>query len=271
MRKLTIWVFALTGILGLAACSSTGEKPFQDLTPAEITSATILLQPPDMTIQVEEPDKLIDLLQDVVTYEEDSSYTEYVGQAVTIQLTMSDGTQTNITAYNPFLIINGIGYRTEYEPCEALNRYANKLLDSEDAVVVLDQPPVLTVISDETTAISLLGTYSWQQKCTDGTFEGVSSDSPHPLDCKEALSPPLETSETTATLRFTENPDKIVRVQCWDDSHWSNTSAEGEDVFLNGNEIELKSGGYIYEVVAQWDTDSGYGGTAHYSFYVTAN
>ena len=34
-----------------------------------------------------------------------------------------DGTQTDIMAYNPFIVIDGIGYKTKYEPCEALNSY----------------------------------------------------------------------------------------------------------------------------------------------------
>ena len=269
MKRLTAWVLTLVGILGLVGCSSTGTKPYQDLTTEEILSAAVRLQPPDKTFQVEKLDDLTARLQDLIIYEEDNSYTDYAGQAVTIQLTMSDGTQTSITAYNPFLIIDGVGYRTEYEPCEALNGYANELLDSEDAVVVLEQPPALTVVSDETSVAALLGTYSWQQKNTDGTLTHVLADSPHPLDCRDLLSPPLETAEATATLRFTQNPDKIVSIQCWSDSYWSMPSADGENMIFSGNTIELKSGGYIYEVVAQWDTDSGYGGTAHYSFYIT--
>ena len=270
MKKRAAWAFALVFILGLAGCSGAGTKPYQDLTAADIASATVFLQPPDQTLQVEDTDRLAALLQDVVIYEEDNSYTEYAGQAVTIQLTMSDGTQTSITAYNPFLIIDGIGYRTEYEPCEALNRYANELLDSADAVVVLEQPPVLTVVSDETAMTALLGTYSWQRKNADGSVTSVEADSPHPLDCRELLSPPLETAETTAVLRFTEEPDEIVSVQCWRDSHWSDTSAAGEDIVCRGAAIDLKPGGYVYEIVARWDPDSGYGGTARYSFYITA-
>lgn len=138
-----------------------------------------------------------------------------------------------------------------------------------DAVVVLEQPPALTVVSDETSVAALLGTYSWQQRNIDGTITDIRADSPHPLDCRDLLSPPLETAEATAALRFTQNPDKIVSIQCWSDSYWSMPSADGENIIFNGNTIELKSGGYIYEVVAQWDTDSGYGGTAHYSFYIT--
>ena len=270
MKRLTAWVFALAGVLGLAGCSSAGTRPYQDLTTADITSATVSLQPPDKTLQVEELDRLLELLQDVVLYEGDGSYTQYGGQAVTIQLTLSDGTQTSITAYNPFLIVDGVGYRTEYEPCQALNRYANELLSSGDAVVILEEPPVLSVVSDKTAVTALLGTYSWQRNNRDGTFTDIEADSPHPLDCRELLSPSLETSEATATLRFAEDPDQIVSVQCWSDSHWSNPSAVGEDVTRHENTIELRSGGYIYEVVARWDTDSGYGGTAHYSFYITA-
>ncbi len=44
---------------------------------------------------------------------------------------MADGTPTEIMEYNPFFVIDGVGYKTEYEPCEALNRYANGLLNEE--------------------------------------------------------------------------------------------------------------------------------------------
>ena len=37
--------------------------------------------------------------------------------------------------YNPFLVIDGVGYKTKYEPCEALNHYANRLLEEEDAMI----------------------------------------------------------------------------------------------------------------------------------------
>ena len=44
-------------------------------------------------------------------------------------LHMTDGSTTDVMAYNPFLVIDGVGYRTKYEPCEALSRYANQLLE----------------------------------------------------------------------------------------------------------------------------------------------
>lgn len=137
----------------------------------------------------------------------------------------------------------------------------------DNSSLVLEKPPALTVVSGQAQTDALLGTYSWQRKNADGTILNIEADSVHPLDCKDLVSV-LETTETTATLSFLEEPDSIVNVQCWSDEHWSEPTADSESVTVNGNTIELKSGGYIYEIKAQWNTKSGYGGTAYYSFYI---
>lgn len=115
---------------------------------------------------------------------------------------------------------------------------------------------------------AVLGTYSWQKTNIDGTAESTIADSPHPLECKDLLSPPFETTETTATLRFTEDPDTILSVQCWSDEHWGEPATNSEDVTIVGNVLTLKLGGYIYEVTAEWNTENGYGGTASYFIYL---
>lgn len=246
----------------------SGKKPFKDLDTSEIASATVRLVPPDKTIRIAEIEELADYLNDVIIYNKDNSYTEFSGQGVIFTLTMTDGTQTDIMAYNPFLVIDGVGYKTKYEPCEALNNYANRLLNEEDAVIILKEPPALDVISDETCNSTLLGTYSWQCKNNDGTCTSTEADSAHPLECKDLMLQ-VETTEKFATLRFAEEPDAILDICCWSDEHWSDPAAESESVFVSGKEIELKPGGYIYEVTAKWDTEkNGYGGTARYSFYV---
>ena len=127
MKKLTALALALICLLALPGCSGAGKRPYKDLKAEEISSAVIFLQPPDKTVQVKDMDRLAALLRDLVIYEKDNSYTQYAGQSVTIRLTMSDGTRTSITECNPFLIIDGTGYRTKYEPCEALNHWANGL------------------------------------------------------------------------------------------------------------------------------------------------
>lgn len=116
--------------LAAAVMLSRGNMPYRDLKPSDIVSAAVQLSPPDETVLIEEPDELVSLLREVVLYYEDNSYPEYTGQAVTFTLTMADGSQEEITAYAPFVIINGTGYQAKYQPCEQLSRYANQLLNA---------------------------------------------------------------------------------------------------------------------------------------------
>lgn len=270
-KKVPIAISACILLIGVIIIVSTfigGKKRFKDLKSSEIVSATVRLIPPDKSIQITDIEELTEYLNAVVIYNEDNSYTEYDGQGVIFTLILSDGTQIEIMAYNPFLVIDGVGYKTKYEPCEALNAYANKLLNDENANIILEEPPRLTVISDETALDTMLGTYSWLKRNSDGTSTATEADSPHPLDCEELLLK-FETRETTATLNFTENPDSIINIQCWNEEHWNNPNADSEKVAVNEYEIELKQGGYIYEVVAEWNTEkSGYGGIVHYYFYI---
>lgn len=105
------------------------KKPYKNLKASDIVSATIQLTPPDKTIQITELDELTAHLNDLVIYKKDSSYGEYCGQAITITLTMTDGSEEKIMEFNPFVVINGVGYTANYESCEKLSIYANTLLD----------------------------------------------------------------------------------------------------------------------------------------------
>ena len=127
MKKAHLLFLALACVMALSGCS-VPKKPFRELTGAEIRSASVRLSPPDLTVLIQDTDRLAELLQDVTLYEADPSYTEYAGQAAAFTLELDDGTQTTVTAFSPFLILDGVGYRTKHGPCEALNRYANDLL-----------------------------------------------------------------------------------------------------------------------------------------------
>ena len=132
-KKIIITGACLLVIVGAIIISilTEGKKPFKDLTPSDIVSASVQLSPPDTTIQIEDIEELVRLLNEVVIYREDNSYTEYVGQGVIFTLSLSDGTYKEIIAYYPFLILDRVGYQTEYEPCQALNSYANELLNGK--------------------------------------------------------------------------------------------------------------------------------------------
>ena len=107
-----------------------GDRPFSDLEGADLVSAIVHLSPPDVTLELDrtEMEELAGLLREVVVYRRDDSWTEYTGQAVTYTLELADGRTCTVTDYNPFLILDGVGYRTKYEPCEALNSFGNRLL-----------------------------------------------------------------------------------------------------------------------------------------------
>lgn len=130
MKKRNILFVALVCVVVICTIvvAFSGRKPFRDLQPSDVVSATVHLTPPDKTIQITEIPELVSYLKEVVIYNEDNSYVEYTGQAVFFTLNMSDGSQVSIEEYNPFIIIDGVGYKTKYEPCEDLNNYANQLL-----------------------------------------------------------------------------------------------------------------------------------------------
>ncbi len=127
---ITLVCVLFASITLIAFAVGSGRRPYKNLDASQIASATVRLTPPDKTVQIVEMEELVSYLRDVVIYREDNSYTEYDGQGVTFALTMTDGTQTEIMAYNPFLVMDGVGYRTKYGPCEALNGYANRLLNA---------------------------------------------------------------------------------------------------------------------------------------------
>ena len=131
MKKRRIFILALCILAVLVMVlvwSFKGKMPFRDLEPAQIASAQVRLGPPDETIEITEIKELADYLNQVVIYGEDDSYSQYAGQTCIFTVIKTDGTVLEVAAFNPFIIINGVGYRCKYEPCEALNRYANQLL-----------------------------------------------------------------------------------------------------------------------------------------------
>ena len=130
-RHIFIGGAALAVLLALAAgLLFWGRRPFRELEAADIAAASVTLMPPDVTLELDEAEieTLAELLGDLRITWPDQSYTEYAGQAVQFTVTFADGTKTEVTDYNPFLIIDGTGWRTAYEPCKALNSFANDLL-----------------------------------------------------------------------------------------------------------------------------------------------
>ena len=131
------------------------------------------------------------------------------------------------------------------------------------------KPPALTVRCGENSVRALRGTYSWSY-VQDGQGVGVASDSVHPLEAKDNMSPLVvarEDSSAFAQLEFEVAPDS-VSVCAWDTAFWNRTDVEAQavDVAVD-EELVLLPYDAVYEVTATWDKEKDCGGTAHYSFY----
>lgn len=147
------------------------------------------------------------------------------------------------------------------------------------------ESPFLTVVYGDKTVEAWRGTTSWNYQNEDGTGVGFESDSMHPLQAKEYMTPidliPSNISSTDsleAFLQWDTTPDKIS-VSCWSEEFWNQPTAASEEIPVNMSiidsnfetkpviSIELKGRNYIYEVVSEWNGSEKYGGTARYSFY----
>ena len=130
------------------------------------------------------------------------------------------------------------------------------------------EPPELKIL--DSTCLGIVankGTYSWMSDNGDGTWKGVEADSSHPLEWQEFLVP-MTTSDDTVELFFDVQPQE-VSIRCWSDANWGKVNAKEENANLSGNKLELKDGGYIYEVVAKWTGENlAAEGTVHYGFYI---
>ena len=129
-KKVRVAAAIIIVILVAGVMILRGKQPYKDLKASDIVSAAVYLSPPDQTVQITDVEELVSCLREVTVYHEDDSYTDYCGQSVVFTLTMADGSREEIGECNPFVIMNGTGYRAKYGPCEQLNRYANKLLNA---------------------------------------------------------------------------------------------------------------------------------------------
>lgn len=130
------------------------------------------------------------------------------------------------------------------------------------------EPPVLKIMDSTCIAIEAnTGTYTWTYDNGDGMQSGVCADSSHPLEWQEFLVP-MVTSDDTIELNFAVQPQEFT-VRCWSDTYWGSVEAKEESVAVTGNTLELKPGGYIYEVAAKWTGENlAAEGNVSYGFYV---
>ncbi len=160
-----------------------------------------------------------------------------------------------------------------------------------DAVAALKTVPTLTVYCGENSTEALTGTQEWWYDNGDGTQTSFIADSLHPLQCKEYMTPltilPSIQSALplAARLEFSVAPD-TVSARSWsadsfygpgepvDDGYYEALTyilePEGGTEDVRQYFVELTYGGYVYEIIATWDSYERFGGEVRYSFYTEA-
>ena len=132
-RILTITAIILAVALILTIGIWTiGRKPFKDLHTEDIKSVSIHLWPPNETRELSqgEIEELVTLLQQVKIYNPSWLHLASGGQSNIMTITYQDGSVQEVNQFGSTLIIDGQGYRAEYDPNEAINQFANKLFNT---------------------------------------------------------------------------------------------------------------------------------------------
>ena len=133
MKKVIILslICAVIIILVVLLLNLLGKKPFKVLQTDDVIKVEVLVRPPNTTKEISDStqiQKLVEILNEVVVYKKDNSWGEYDGQYVQYTITKKNGEIITVGSYNPFLIINDVGYKTKYKPCEDLNALANSII-----------------------------------------------------------------------------------------------------------------------------------------------
>lgn len=126
------------------------------------------------------------------------------------------------------------------------------------------EPPHLHVSDGSTTVTAWRGTYSWLVEKEDGTGAGITTDTPHPLDCKEGIPSLKIAKRASLTFSFEESPTSITVRR-----YRLNTSDYNayEEIPVDGSSIEVKPGKFLYEVIVTWNhLGKPYSGTVYYAF-----
>ena len=146
------------------------------------------------------------------------------------------------------------------------------------------EPSHMDVIFGETRIQAMRGSYSWRVDGKDGESQYIIADGIHPLSAKEympclSLEAVNSSDSYTAQLVFDAPPRKVT-AKAWPVEAFEDQSIREEEAVVDAIEIDyadgrnscdytlhIKNENYIYRIIAEWEEDGEYGGSAEYCFY----
>ena len=133
-KKLPITiVFILTLVIVGLTYFLYSDRPFKTITVKEIEEIKVYAIPPneEVVLGKTEVEKIIPLLQNLKISKPGYKVFASGGQTVTVTIKKTDGSIIEISNFgNVQIIIDGRSFRADYESAEAINNFANKVLET---------------------------------------------------------------------------------------------------------------------------------------------
>ena len=148
------------------------------------------------------------------------------------------------------------------------NLWAEFSLDAGEQMTAAGEVPGMMLRHNNGSVPVAPAGFSWNYPNGDGTMAAVIADHQHPLYCQNTLEP-ISVDAAQVSLVFACVPDS-VQIRCWPDSAWNRSDVPSQDVDCGEDfAFELKPGGYIYEITAQWaESENAHFGSVSYYAYV---
>ncbi|MBQ4463344.1 MAG: hypothetical protein II915_02910, partial [Eubacterium sp.] len=102
---------------------------------ADIGEVALSAHPPGITIQLydERITEMLTLLKNVSLCEEDNSYSVYGGRWVNFAIKINTGKEISLATFRSFFVIDRVGYKADYDACQALNMFADSVLSQDNS------------------------------------------------------------------------------------------------------------------------------------------
>lgn len=128
-RKLVVFCVVVVLILlaFLVGRKIFGKKLFGDLSISDIRRITVQIPPSEEDRPMEELDKVVEALNDIVVYGLADSFETSQGQSVIYRVTFADGYQIAIGIVDSHISVDGLRYKARGSSCEKLQRLAREV------------------------------------------------------------------------------------------------------------------------------------------------
>ena len=133
-KKLPIIIILICAIIiGAISYFLYFERPFETISINEIEEVKVYAVPPDgeVVLSKEQVESIVPLLQNLKVCNPGYEVLVMGGQTVSIKVRKTDGlTMEIVNNGNIQIIIDGKAYKADYATAEAINQFANKVLET---------------------------------------------------------------------------------------------------------------------------------------------